>query len=133
MNTSTDAKLTVYFDGLCHLCSREIDHYRRQNGSDQLRFVDITLPEFDAQTENLDPKLVHKVMHVKTQNQELKTGVEAFIAIWDHLPKYQWLSKLAKTSALRPFLDLGYQGFAAVRPYLPRKTNNCEQSPYCER
>lgn len=129
----SEAPLVIFFDGLCPLCSREIEHYRHQAGSEMLKFVDITEADFDAKKEGLDPLQVHKLMHVRTPEGHLKTGVDSFIAIWQRLPKYNWLADFAKKTWVRPFLDLGYHSFAAIRPYLPRKTrDNCEQSPYCE-
>lgn len=125
-------KLTVYFDGLCPLCSREIDHYRIQSGSENIDFTDITAESFDAGAEGLDPKLIHKYMHIRKSDGEVQTGVDAFIAIWDVLPRFNWMAKFANKTYVRPFLNVGYLGFAAVRPYLPRKSRDCETSPYCE-
>lgn len=129
---SPDATLSIYFDGLCQLCSREIEHYRRQKGSEKFNFVDITAADFNPFEEGLDPVKVHQVMHVKNSEGELKTGLEAFITIWDHLPKYQCAARWARKPALRKVLETGYSGFALVRPYLPRKKRDCESSPYCE-
>ena len=134
MNTSQKDKiLNVYYDGLCMLCSREIEHYKKQKGSDAFIFTDITSQDFDPSKEGVDPTLVHKIMHVKKSNGELRTGVDAFIEIWEHLPRYRKIAALAKKSPLKKALELGYQFFAVVRPYLPRKNNDCETSPYCER
>lgn len=125
-------KSKVYYDGLCRLCSKEIDHYRKLKGSEKLEFIDITDPSFDASKEGVDPVRVHKVMHVRRADGSLATEVDAFIEIWRHLPKYQWAYKLAQNFALRSALDLFYVLFATVRPYLPKKKRDCESSPYCE-
>lgn len=125
-------KAKVYYDGLCILCSKEIDHYRRQTGSDSIEFIDITSSQFDATSEGLDPFLVHKVMHVRNPAGELKTGVDAFIAIWEQLPKYKKLATLAQKKSVRGLLNFGYRGFVVIRPYLPRRSQGCENSPYCE-
>ena len=124
--------LSVYYDGLCPLCSREMVHYRKQEGSQNLNFVDITAPSFLAEREGLDPLKVHQVMHVKTPEGEVRTGVDAFIEIWKILPKYRGWVGWAQSAVIKPFLNFGYQIFAAIRPYLPRKTRECEQSPYCD-
>lgn len=125
-------KAKVYYDGLCILCSKEIEHYRHQTGSESIEFIDITSAHFDASAEGLDPFLVHKVMHVRVPSGELKTGVDAFIAIWDQLPRYQWVAKFAQKKSVRGLLTIGYQGFVILRPYLPRRSQGCENSPYCE-
>jgi predicted DCC family thiol-disulfide oxidoreductase YuxK len=124
-------KLTIYFDGLCRLCSLEINHYKKQKGAEQMDFVDITAPTFDAKKQGVDPFLVHKIMHVK-RGAKIYTKVDAFVEIWKELPKYNWAVGLANNKLVRPFLNIGYEAFALVRPYLPRKKENCEDSPYCE-
>lgn len=122
----------MYFDGLCHLCSREIDHYRKQNGSDKIEFVDITAPDFDPKKANVDPILVHREMHVRKADGTLAIGVDAFIAIWETLPRYRFAARLAKRGIPHALLTAGYKVFARVRPFLPRKKSDCSKSPYCE-
>ncbi len=124
-STQTTHALTVYYDGLCHLCSREMQYYYKQPGSGQIRFCDIMDPEFDAAAEGLDPKHVHQVMHVKTQQGELKTGPDAFIAIWEVLPRFASCAKLAKKPLPHLVMSIGYSLFATVRPYLPQRAERC--------
>lgn len=128
-----ETKGQIFYDGLCRACSLEIDHYRKLEGSSRFEFTDITLPGFDASAFGLDPFKVHKVMHVKSPDGKMNQGVDAFIAIWKELPRYQWLARLAKNPVVRATLELGYQGFVIIRPYLPRKkAQDCSASPYCE-
>jgi predicted DCC family thiol-disulfide oxidoreductase YuxK len=122
---SSDKKITIYYDGLCHLCSREMQHYQKMKGADKFLFVDISDPLFDAAKEHLDAKLVHKVMHVRTAEGELCTGMDAFIVLWEQMPQLQWLARLAHNPLVKPCLNLGYCAFAAVRPYLPKRKQSC--------
>ena len=120
-------KTTVYFDGACYLCSAEIRHYEKKDKTGVLRLVDISSPEFQAETEGLDPVKVQQWMHVRDSRGQLRLGVDAFIAIWESLPQYRWLSVLASMAIPNLLLRLGYVVFAKVRPYLPRrKTASCE-------
>lgn len=126
-------KLFQYIStGCVPLCSREIEQYRKAVGSDNISFVDITADGFEASQNGLDPLQVHKVMHVKTCAGEIRTRVDAFVAIWETLPAWNWLARVATNTVLRPFLNAGYNVFAKVRPFLPRKTKGCDESPYCE-
>jgi predicted DCC family thiol-disulfide oxidoreductase YuxK len=133
-NMKKKPRLTVYYDGLCVLCSSEIDHYRKQVGADQIQFVDICGPSFDAVKEGLDPFEVHRVMHVRRADGSLAIRVQAFIEIWSSLPKYKWAASLAKKRTINQILEIGYTVFAKIRPFLPRrkKAQGCEESPYCE-
>lgn len=120
-------QLSVYFDGACPLCSREIAHYQRHPEAHRLRFVDIAAPGFDAAAEGLDAARVHKEMHVKTAAGEVLTAVPAFAAIWRALGGrgYQLLARLTEAPLLRPALAAGYRLFAFARPYLPRRKDPC--------
>jgi predicted DCC family thiol-disulfide oxidoreductase YuxK len=127
-------QLTVYYDEMCVLCAKEIHHYQKQSGSEKINFIDITAPDFDPQKEGVDPFAVHKIMHAKKSDGTLVTKIEAFIAIWQLLPKYNWLYKVSQNFLVRKLMDSGYVAFAVARPYLPKKKNrdDCSKSPYCE-
>jgi predicted DCC family thiol-disulfide oxidoreductase YuxK len=132
---SVENKVTVYYDGLCVACSTEINHYKRSRGSEQINFVDICHPNFNPETHNVDPQLVHKVMHVKRADGSLATEVDAFIEIWRLLPGYWLLVKLASLAPIRFMMNFGYKVFVVLRPYLPRRSSSiydCSASPYCD-
>jgi predicted DCC family thiol-disulfide oxidoreductase YuxK len=128
-------KISVFYDGLCIICSREIDHYRKSRGADRVNFVDICNPSFDPVANGLDPFAVHKVMHVRRVDGTLATEVDAFIEIWKTLPGYRWLASIASVSMVRFFMNIGYQAFVKIRPFLPRRSADiyaCADSPYCD-
>ena len=128
------SKIQIYYDGLCHLCSREIDHYRKVKGSENLEFVDITADGFNAQDHGLDPKAVHQVMHVRDTNGQVATAVEAFLVIWRALPSYQWAARLVALWPVKGVALVGYHAFARIRPYLPKRKRGkmCSLSPHCD-
>lgn len=139
MNSETNSstvkvmtQLTVYYDELCILCSNEMKHYKKQIGSEKILFVDINSPAFDPKKDGLDPFQVHKVMHVKKNNGEILTRVNAFMAIWEILPRYHWLHRMAKIKLIKKIMDIGYVGFATLRPFLPKRKDLCADSPYCD-
>lgn len=134
MEKSKDSpnKLQVYYDGLCKVCSFEIEHYKKQKGSEKIAFVDITKTGFNAAQEGLDPHLVHKYLHAKNESGQIVSGVETFRLIWQQLPKYNWAYALSKNSLVSLGLNFGYQIFVRIRPFLPRYKDQCKDSPYCE-
>lgn len=129
MKTQTGS---IYYDGLCIACSAEINHYRKLKGAENFTFIDITNASFKAEEHGIDPFLAHKVMHVRGTDGKLNQGVDAFRAIWKELPRYQFLYRLSGKSGVRKILDLGYNFFVIIRPYLPRRKADCSASPYCE-
>jgi predicted DCC family thiol-disulfide oxidoreductase YuxK len=119
-------QLKIYYDGACPLCSREIEHYKKQDSHNRLKLIDISDPHFDAEKEGVDSQRVHQLMHVRKPDQELSTGIDAFLAIWRELPGYGWLIHLVGNPLLKPFFDLGYHGFARIRSFLPkRRRDSC--------
>jgi len=125
--------LSVYYDGLCPLCYREIKHYLALPGSSQIRFVDITHSDFNAQKEGVDPRKVHQHLHARKPSGEIRTGVEAFVEIWRIIPRYRPLAKIAGTVGIRSIMKGAYAIFARLRPLLPRRERaSCDESPYCE-
>ncbi len=114
-------KLTVFFDGLCSVCSPEIAWYRRHDRQGEILFKDITDPGFNAATEGLDPHEVNTVFHARKPDGTLLLGVDAFLEIWNILPRFKMLARLGRVGPLKKILNVGYAGFVIVRPYLPRK------------
>ena len=131
-NDNMTTPLTVFYDGLCPLCSREIAHYRRKAAAGAVEFVDNTAPTFDAAGRGLDAGRVRRLMHVKA-GDEVRVGLEAFIALWDAIPAYRGLARLARLPGLHGLLALGYRAFAVVRPWLPRRRRPDCAAGTCER
>lgn len=121
--------LQIYYDGACHLCSKEIEHYRHKDTEKRLHFIDISNPLFDAKAEGLNPQMVQKYFHVKTAAGETLTGVSAFAKIWQTLGIFKTLDRLYRTPGTRQLMDFGYLVFAQIRPLLPKK--DCD-SGHCQ-
>tara|TARA_Y100001934_G_C11650243_1_gene449634 strand:- start:34 stop:441 length:408 start_codon:yes stop_codon:yes gene_type:complete len=125
-------QLTIFVDGACFLCAKEVQHYAKHDVEHCLNIVDISHPDFDPTAEGLDPFLVHRYFHVKTENGELCHGIPAFRAIWKRLPRYRFLHDLTQPSWVQKPMHAGYVIFAAIRPYLPKRDKGlCSDSPYC--
>ena len=119
---------TIFYDGLCRLCSTEIAHFRRRVRNGSLAYVDISAPEFDPAAHGVDAVRVQHEMHVRDEETgELKVGVPALAAMWECVPGFGWLATLTRTPGLRWFANQGYKVFAWVRPKLPKKKRaGCE-------
>lgn len=125
MTAESKPAIEVFFDGTCHLCSREIDHYRKRDQKQRIRWMDIAHPDFEAAHYGLDPRAVNDVMHVRVlddpQGVRVATAVDAFLEIWRVLPGFHGLASLVRFPLLRPFVTVAYHAFAKVRLRLPRR------------
>ncbi|HVK12859.1 MAG TPA: DUF393 domain-containing protein [Gemmataceae bacterium] len=118
------APLSVYYDGLCPLCSREIDHYRKRVARGAVEFVDIANSGFDPGPLGLDPVRVQKHFHVKA-GERLYIGVDGFRELWAHVPGFRWLRTLTGLPGVYQASRVLYAVFAWVRPWLPKRKRAC--------
>ncbi|MDJ0881569.1 MAG: DUF393 domain-containing protein [Gammaproteobacteria bacterium] len=107
-------KPTVFYDGSCPLCSREIRHYRRLRGAEQLLWIDVSEPEATL-AYGLTKDAAMARFHVLDASGEWQTGAYGFAELWSQLPAYRWLAVLVKKLRLLPLLDKAYTRFARWR------------------
>nr|AGU12007.1 Protein of unknown function, DUF393 [uncultured organism] len=110
----------IFVDGNCIVCDYEVSHYKRI-APEEFQLVDISDPSFDAQKFGLTAEAVNKHIHVQTPTGEILKGVEAFAHIWSRIPRYAWGDKAIRLPVVNGVAKLGYAGFAAIRPWLPKK------------
>jgi len=108
---------TVYFDGACPVCRREIAHYRRQRGSESIAWVDASSCDEAELGPGLDRSVVLSRFHVRNADGTLTSGAAAFVAIWRRLPAFAWLAALASSRPVLALLEAGYSIFLRVRPW----------------
>lgn len=106
---------TLYFDGACPVCSREIAMYQRQPGADGVEWVDVS--QCDARTlgPDLDRDAALARLHLRRADGSLVSGAQAFVGLWSALPRW---APLARIAGLRPVLwvlERGYRGFLVIR------------------
>lgn len=108
--------LTVYYDGACPVCSREIAFYRRQPGADVCAWVDATVCTETALGPGLTRSAALGRFHVRRADGELVDGTRGFAALWRVLPRTAWLGWLASVGPMPALLDATYRAFLALRP-----------------
>ena len=116
---------TVFFDGQCPLCRREIAHYRRLRGADTLHWIDITQNENALAEYGLQRKVAMARFHVRDAAGNWQTGAWGFAELWSHLPAYRWLARSLRTLRLLPLLDRAYSSFARWRVRRSCNTKTC--------
>jgi demethoxyubiquinone hydroxylase (CLK1/Coq7/Cat5 family) len=107
---------TVYFDGACPVCRREIAHYRRVAGGGQIDWVDASACTPSALGDGLPREAALSRLHVRLADGSLVSGAAAFAAIWARLPGYSWLAAFAARRPVRSAMEFAYAGFLRLRP-----------------
>jgi predicted DCC family thiol-disulfide oxidoreductase YuxK len=113
--TTTAPSATVYYDGACPICSREIAQYRKATGADRLAFVDVNASAGDALGPGLTRDAAMARMHVRRADGTLVSGAAAFAELWRQLPGLAWAGRIAASPLVLPVLEVGYWAFLRLR------------------
>ena len=124
----SEQQVTVYHDGSCPLCRKEIAHYRRQAGAERIAFVDVSAPGCEAGPD-LDRRAAMARFHVRLPDGTLRSGAAGFAAVWQCLPAWRWPARLAGLPGILPGLEVGYRLFLPVRPALVRFLTSFNRRP----
>jgi 3-demethoxyubiquinol 3-hydroxylase len=107
--------LTIYFDGACPVCTREIALYRRQPGAQACEWVDVSSCPDTALGPDLTREAALARFHVRRADGELVDGMRGFATLWRTLPRTAWLGRLASAGPVPVLLDGAYAAFLSVR------------------
>ena len=109
--------LTLYHDGDCPLCAREIAFLRRQSTGGKLILVDISADDFDAGALGFTVEQLRSCLHGRFASGHWVTGLDATLWSWRAAGLGHWVAPLT-WPALRPLLELAYRLFCRLRPHL---------------
>lgn len=130
MNESVEKtpQLTVLYDGACPLCRREIGVYR---GLQPLRpetplcFADVSDASLALPPDTTREQLLAR-FHVLSQNGQLLSGAQAFLALWAALPGWRWLALAGRLPGMAWVMERTYLLFLRWRPLLQRWAHRLE-------
>jgi predicted DCC family thiol-disulfide oxidoreductase YuxK len=120
INHSGSEAVTVFFDGQCPLCTREIGFYQQQEGSRAINWVDVAKVNLSDLPPGLTQESALSRFHVVTAKGTLVSGGEAFSSLWLSLPKFNWVGQLFQITLLATILEVVYKIFLPCRPLLQR-------------
>lgn len=116
---SETPRATVYYDGACPLCRREIGLYRACPGAERIDWVDVAAIEQPAA--DLDRASALARFHVRTADGRLVSGAAAFLALWRSLPGWRVAARLLAVPPLPWLLERFYRLFLRIRPAIARR------------
>jgi predicted DCC family thiol-disulfide oxidoreductase YuxK len=109
--------LTVWYDGQCPLCRREIALMRWLDRGARIKFVDVAADGPAACP--IDRQSLLARFHAR-EDGVLLSGAAAFAAMWRAIPLLRPLGIMARSPAVLSVLERAYGAFLMLRPSLQR-------------
>jgi predicted DCC family thiol-disulfide oxidoreductase YuxK len=114
--TAHDPRLTVWFDGACPLCLREIALMKRLDRRGAIQFVDVASEDATCP---IDRAELLARFHAR-EDGRLLSGAAAFAAMWRAIPILRPFGQIARAPWALKILEALYVRFLRVRPRLQR-------------
>ena len=106
---------TVFYDGGCPLCRREIARYWELDRDGAVDWVDLLGAPERLDAAGISTAQAMARLHVIDGDGRILTGVPGLVALWRRLPYYRYLAGLVTGLRLATPLDWAYGRFAAWR------------------
>ena len=110
-------RLTVWFDGACPLCTREIALFRKMDTRGAIRFEDVSAPGASCP---MDQARLLERFHAQETGKPVVSGAAAFAAMWRAIPVLRPLGKIAQVPPVLWALERVYILFLKIRPRLQK-------------
>jgi len=121
-DSSKMGRVTVWHDGGCPLCAREIALMRRLDRLGRVTFIDAR----QATQCPADRTAMLLRLHAREDGGDMLQGAAAFAAMWRAIPVLRPLGLLARNVSVLWLLERCYRGFLRMRPALQRRMREIE-------
>ena len=112
--------LTVYFDGECPICRREIDLMKIFNRRERLQFIDFSTTSYRPTAHGLNQCDLGRVIHARWSDGTLISGVEVFRETWEAIG-LGFLARITRRPIINKWLVKAYAWFARNRLWLTKR------------
>lgn len=122
MATSDETAITVYFDGQCPVCNREVALYRRLERRGRIAWCDLAGPGEPLQGEAFTLSAALELLHAKDAEGVVHVGLDAHLLMWQRLPGWRALAwMLRRWPTARKPVEALYLTLTKRRPGLVRR------------
>lgn len=126
-------QLTIFYDGNCPLCAREILALRARDEKKRLRFENIYAADFIYRYPYIDISSADRILHGQLSDGRMLYGLDVTAKAWALVNSHRWI-QILRWPVIRWFADIAYRGFARLRHPIGRlfgrqshcKDNNCQ-------
>ncbi|EII2983477.1 DUF393 domain-containing protein [Vibrio parahaemolyticus] len=106
-------KLTIFYDGTCPLCAKEMKALRQHDHKQEINTVDIYSDAFSAYPQ-IDPDRANTILHALDNHGNLLLGLDVTYRAWQLVGR-GWLYAPLRWPLIRPVADWLYLCFAQNR------------------
>ncbi|MCO7190686.1 MULTISPECIES: DUF393 domain-containing protein [unclassified Pseudoalteromonas] len=107
------SELTIFYDGTCPLCVKEMTALTKRDKAQRIKTVDIFSDEF-ARYPGIDPEKANTVLHALDAKGNLLLGLDVTHQAW-RLVGMGWLYAPLRWPVIKPIADKFYLLFAKNR------------------
>ena len=108
-------KITVFYDGACPLCVKEVEKWCKAPFRCDVEWFDITGQEDQLQKRGIDPELALLELHTKTCDGKIYTSIDSYGLLLSQLNRWRWLGWLMRLPVIKPVLKWNYDWMTRVR------------------
>lgn len=126
----TTPEFTVFYDGNCPLCIKEINHLHKLDTKNKLKLVNIHSSSFNTQYPDLDKHTLSNRIHGLTAEGQMLTGLDVTYLAWKQVGK-GWVYAPLRWPVIRWFADHTYNWFAKHRHTIARLVTG-KKPPTCK-
>ena len=105
---------TLFYDGLCPLCEKEMAQIMKRDKQRNINFEDISLPDFAERFPHLNVDDLNARIHGQLDSGDMITGLDALHKAWS-LVGVSWLYAPMRWPVISWFADHLYLLFAKHR------------------
>ena len=106
--------LTLFYDGQCPLCLREMQQLQHHDRKGLIYLVDIHSDEMHMKFPMIDKNQASNMLHAMRSDGSMLYGLDVTCTAWNLVGKHKWL-KILRLPVLRVIADAFYLLFARHR------------------
>lgn len=107
--------ITVFYDGKCGLCAREINHYRKIAPPDRFNWADVASHPQMLEGYAVSQADALRYLHAVDGSGRVHKGVAAFALIWNEINGWRRFAPMLAWPGVRHVAEAVYALFAHIR------------------
>ena len=106
------AGVTVYMNDSCSVCRIEMEHYEAESlrNACTISFKRLGRISTGLMAYGLSDADLRRRLYAVDANGEMRSGVDAFVVLWESLPRYRWAARVIGLPCIRGAAGLIYEG-----------------------